>query len=344
MILETGPLKPLIKFISQVKSEYVVYSPALGFLTAADSNLAVRVEDSCLVHDVPEIYLLPLGKFSSFVGKAGKHITLTQSANTNKLVSGRLSVEFPVLAVTPKPTQKFDYTFSIPTNVLKDLVGYASAVTNPKETMTYSGVLEIKADEDLFEENISNSIKIVSTDGHRCASIYSATSGTPFKFLLPTTLVPLIANFTGEKTEVSNNQNTLGLKCGGVEVVSPKFSVQFPDVYSVFPDKFSAEAKIDQAGFLSAMNNIQPFLDSESPDVTLTFDQTLTITTGSAKDEVEYVDGSSSILGKKFKTSHRFIADFLPKVTGMISIKMSPDGSRVVLESGSRKYLFVTKA
>lgn len=343
MILETADLRRVLKITNVVKSEFVIYSASGGYLTASDGFVSVKVEDESL-RKPDGLYIFPAQKFSSFVNKAGKLITLTSVDNVYQLVSGRFSVKFPAPDVAEKPQTIFEYTLEMPCESLKTLVTYGSTITSAKEIKTITSVLEIKADEDLFSEPLSASYcGILSTDGHRASSLSVPCVSAPFRLLLPVSAVPCILGFTEDKVQIHDGANILALKCGGVEVAARKFSVEFPNVASVFQTEIGYKATVDGDDLLQALSNIHGFLDSQSPDVIVSFGQTLTVDTGTAKDEIDYADGDPSSMGLSFKTPHKYIVDFLHKKQGPVRIGTSKDKARVLMQSGDKKYLFVTK-
>jgi len=242
----------------------------------------------------------------------------------------------------PTPAAVFDYSLEIPTDVFKYLIGHASLVTSAKEIKTHTSVIELTADEDLFSDPpTASSIKAMSTDGHRATSLVGSAVGVPFKFLLPVSSVPSIMAFEAETVRIHDGSNLIALQCGGVEVSARKFSVNFPAVSSAFQTDFELKAVVEAKDLYTMLSNIQPFLDAESPDVTVSFNQTLVADTGSSKDEIDYV--AHGELGRVFKTPHKYVLDFLNKLVGPVKIKLAKDNSRVLMESGDKKYLFTTK-
>lgn len=349
MILTTSQLKPLLKFLSCTKAETVVLDPAKGTLTVAETNLIVRVTSLDLIDEnEPEPYAFPHAKFNSMVSKARTTISLSQDENTIKAVSGSLSVFFPK-NVIPSWNPQVEYTYAkVSTDALKELVQYACAVTNAKESMAYTGVLQLKADQDLFQDDSetpqSSTLRIAATDGYRVAKLDIPCITGPFQLLLPATLIAPISAFSEDVTEIAETDNLIGLRCGNLEAIASRFSVKFPDVVAVFPRTSTLKATIKQSDLAVVIGNIQPFLDIVSPVVVCSFQQNLVISTGSAQDELAYETPEKfNVFGASFRTDFKFLADFVSKVTGDIFLETSQGCERVLLTSTDRKYLFVTK-
>ena len=89
------------------------------------------------------------------------------------------------------------------------------------------------------------------------------------------------------------------------------------------------------------LGNLNPFLDSKDPDVVMSFEQSLVLSTGSARDELKYT--SPTVPNKKFKAPAKHLSDFISKCTGNVSLETDTFGT-LLFTNGNKKYLLAGKS
>lgn len=330
----TAAVKPHIKTLAA--SGAPLYVLGNGRLVAQTPNFTVRIMDETFTDNC----VLSAAKFSSFISKAGKDFNIHQMENGVRLISGSLSVDFP--ALDSKVTELApNYISRIPTDLLKELLIYASAVTDAKATMTYAGVVHLLAEQDIFEEEpISRSLRVLATDGYRALRMDLKCSTQPINLSIPATLVAAAVTFTDDVTEIADEPNYLAFRSGTVEAIATKFAVKLPDIAGVFSGHRKTKMGVDGDQFKNVLGNLSPFLDTKTPDVVMSFQNKLMVSTGSARDEIEYT--SLTVPNQKFQTPAKYLTDFLSKTAGSITLE-TDSFDRILFTNGNRKYLLAAK-
>lgn len=340
--MEISRVKPHLKTLSA--SGAPLYVLGDGMLIAQTPNFTVKVLDSAL--DC-ERCVLSAVKFQSFISKAKTLFSVLKMDNGVRLVSGSLSVDFPDLDTKIQEVAP-TYTHHLPTNTLKELLIYASAVTDPSATMTYAGVVQIVAEEDFFEDNVASTVRVSATDGYRAVRMSSSCATTPINLMIPATLVAAVVTFDADTTEIAETENYLAFRSGAVEAVATKFAVKLPDIGAAFPSRTDIRMSVVAEDLKNTLGNISPFLDTKAPDVVCSFEQRLVITTGTARDELEYQivstvrNPAAAEPYKKFKTPAKFLTDFLSKTQGTVQIE-TDTFDRMLFTNGSKKYILAAK-
>jgi len=347
-MLNIASIKPHLKTLAA--SGAPLYVLGDGKLIGHTPNFTVCVEDDSLqisVADPSATCVLSAVKFNAFVSKAKTGFSVHFLDSGVRLLSGSLSVDFPLLNTQVNLVQP-DYKMSIPTTTLKELLLYATAVTDAKATMTYAGVVHIHADPDIFDEEQSSSVKVQATDGYRALRMSLGCNVTPFSLLVPATLVAAVVNFTGETTEIADTENYLAFRSGNVEAVATKFAVKLPDIGGAFPARSKVRMSFAAGDIKEILGNLSPFLDTKDPDVVCSFEQKLVITTGTARDELKYdiqptvQNPASETPNKKFKTPAKFLTDFISKASGTVQVE-TDNFDRILLTNGNKKYILAAK-
>lgn len=333
-MLDVAAIKPHLKSLAATGAPLYILGD--GQLVAQTPNFTVRVTDEALKVDR---CVLSSARFSSFISKAKGVFSVQKMDGGVRLLSGSLSVDFPGADLTAADVQPA-YTTSIPTNTLKELLAYASAVTDAKATMTYAGVVHLQAEGDLFDEDVASSVRASATDGYRALQASTPCSLAPLDLFIPATLVGAVINFAGETTEVADTENYLAFRSGGVEAWATKFAVTLPDIGSLFSARPKIKMSFAAEDAKIILGNLNPFLDTKDPDVVCSFEQNIVVTTGTARDELKYT--STTLPNQKFKTPSRFLTDFLSRATGVVQLE-TDDFSRMLFTNHNKKYVLAAK-
>jgi hypothetical protein len=333
VLVDTQVVKPHLKVLAT--SGASLYVIGNGMLIAQTPTFTVRVTDARLTN--PKCVLSAV-KFNSFVTKAKGSFSVQPLEGGVRLVSGSLSVDFPALDVKLQDVRP-DYQATIPTPTLKELLVYASAVTDVNAVQTYAGIVHLLAEEDLFEDEAS-SIRVAATDGYRALKMTLSCSMAPLNLFVPATLAAAAVHFPDETTQIADEPNYIAFRSGVVEAIATKFAVKLPDIGSAFPGRQKHKMSVIAEDMQNTLANLNPFLDSKAPDVLCSFQQNLTVSTGTARDELKYT--SATVPDRHFKAQAKYLTDFMSRATGTVYVE-TDNFDRILLTNGNKKYLLAAK-
>jgi DNA polymerase III sliding clamp (beta) subunit (PCNA family) len=342
VVIPIPTLKPLLKKLGCVKSDVIVLDTKLGILAAKETSLAVYIKEESFIDPKGEVMFFPAQKFSSIINKLSGSITLHTTENGYSLLSNRTRVELQKPTYTWKFNIPENYSPLAPTSVIKELISFAQIAYDPKQTMTYSGLVSLKLDVDFFDNGY---IEAVSTDGKRIAMSRDGVDwSSKFSLLLPASLGAVFPHLTGDIVHFADSEQSTAIRSGNIVAVAAKYTAKFPDISKMVSHASGKKVGFDAAELSAALDRVQPMLDNEKPWIKLTFGNSIVIETvggaGSARDEVE----CSGAVPEPIYFEHKFLADFISKSNGNVSYVGLSDPQRAVLINGNKTYVLAGMA
>lgn len=340
MNIQLSVLKPLLKKLSCVKGDAVVWDTENGILSTREGNLAVYVFDDVLKSDIGTL-VFPSKKFLPSINKMSGTVSVQKTDNGYIVTSNKTKVELERGIQTWKMDLSFQNPISVKTSVLQKLLGFVQIASDPKQqAMTFAGLISLTGHEDF----LASYLEAVATDGKRIALATEEVETDDFSLLLPSALVAVFPHLSGETTQFFDSENNTTVRSGGFVAVANKFTAKFPDAKKLFPTTCNFKATANVTDFREALDRIQPMLDEETCAIELDFKDTIRLRTigkgGSASDEIGY---ARPLLNQNPPLTaifhHKFLTDFLATVNGWVAVEYTVGKDFIVLKNENKKYL-----
>jgi DNA polymerase III sliding clamp (beta) subunit (PCNA family) len=342
MVIPIPLLKPLLKKLGCVKSDVIVLDTKLGILAAKENSLSVYITEDSLTDPKGEVLFFPAQKFSSVINKMSGSVTIHTTENGYSLLSNRTKVELQKPVYTWKFNTPSEWSNLAETSTLKELVSFAQIAYDPKQTMTYSGLVSLKLDVDFFDTGY---VEAISTDGKRIAvSRRERESHSKFSVLLPASLGAVLPHLTGKDVHFADSEQSTAIRSGNIVAIAAKYTLKFPDTSKMISHVNGKKIQFDAAEMTEALDRIQPMLDDENPWIKLTFGDTIVIETvgngGSARDEVAF----KGTAPESIHFEHKFLNDFVSKAQGVVYYTALSDPQRAILTNDNKTYVLAGMA
>lgn len=348
MNIQLNLLKPLLKKLSSVKSDILVWDTKEGVLSAKENTLAVYVTDPVL-KDNGDVYFFPAKKFLASVARMSGVLTVQKTDTYYSLVSNKTRIELEKSKYPWRLDVPTSYSVRIKTAVVQNLVRYTQIAVDPKQQgMTFSGLISFNGKEDFIDGSV---IEAISTDGKRIAWITDSAETPDFSLLLPSSLASVFSHLTDEYTEFHDAVNFTAIRSGNFTVVANKFTTSFPSAKNMFPSSSDYAIPFRAAELAACFGRVEPIVDEENRAIELAFSTNgLIVRTlgkgGNAKDECEYagvLTGAETAFDQKIVVDHKFVSNFLATAEGIVTVSGYLDKNFIVLKNNNKNYLVATR-
>lgn len=340
MNIQLSVLKPLLKKLSCVKGDSVLWDAVNGILSSREGNLTVYVYDDSLKVGT-DTFVFPSKKFLPSINKMSGTIDIQKTDNGYCITSNKTKIELERGTKAWKPDLSFQNPISVKTSVLQKLLTYVQIASDPKQqAMTFAGLISLTG----YDDFLTPRLEAVATDGKRIALATEETETGDFSLLLPSSLAITFPHLSGDTTQFFDSENNTIVRSGGFVAVANKFTAKFPDAKKLFPTVCNFKATANVTDFREALDRIQPMLDEETHAVELDFKDVISFRTigkgGSASDEIGY---ARSLLNQNPPLTaifdHKFMTDFFATANGWVTIEHTIGKDFIVLKNENKKYL-----
>lgn len=349
--LPAADLKRITKKLGTVSSGNTKIDFSTGNLQVLDNDLGIQVFSSIFRTSNFSVFVNSK-LFNSTVAKLAKEVVLSCEAGGGFLhiTSTKFKGQIP-LVKEPNWSAPADWSgdvlYSLPTNLLADLLGFTSTVTSDSATLDHTGSIRLSVDMETISADATDNFRVASATGTRSKGL-----GDKLVVLVPGRMARIIRELEGDEVMVSQTEPALFFESAGTSILSRNISKKFPPIENVIPKSFKLEAKVSAESLLDALQRVAPAIDPEAiaPKVELSFkDGALKLktggsSTGQAEDEVEVEQLVPDIFEESVTlvthANHKFLVNFLTSVgESDIVFKANEQGKPFMLVSGNKSIL-----
>lgn len=234
-------------------------------------------------------------------------------------------------------------------------VSFISTDSEILSSMFEKTVIAVSTDETRYNLNGvfleaagDNSIRLVSTDGHRLAVAENEVSSDTININAKGYIIPKkgvqefkkLLDEEGGSVQLGFQDNRAILKKGNIVIIARLIEGEFPDYKPVVPATTGNNARINRAEFIKSLRRISILSDEKTHGVKFEFTRTgLTISTtnpgiGEAKEELDIEYGGNDVTAG---FNARYIIDFLNVMKEEdVSIQVTDELSAALIKDGDK--------
>ena len=304
-------------------------------ITGTDLDQSMRTSCPAKVK-TPGVAAIPARKLYDYVKLLGdcditlklleNHWIQLRAGRSNTKMISMAASSFPKIPVFPATALR------LPAAAMRSMVSKAMCAVSFEESryMLRGALLIIK----------SNSMAMVSTDGHRLAFVDVTTPiegvSVEQRILVPrkalTELESLLSTSENEHLEFANDEATLFFRFAGRVLTSRKLTGQFPNFEAVLPKEHTIEATVRTRELTQALSRVVQFADDRSQTVKFRLENNeLKITSSSAElgESEETLDTAYAHTPLTICFNANYVRDFLKAIadTETLSIKFKDSNS-----------------
>ncbi len=340
MLIAATELKHALKKLAPIKSD----TYQLGAGVSAQDSEAWVIEEAGFSFSPANVNGK---KLTQVVNSMSGQIKIEQEERKLILESARAKIELEIQPVKPLvPPKTSDQFLKLRNEDFKPLLQIATSFVSSNKSADFGYKVQIHSLALGLEDETPPGYRIVGSDGNTLAMLTN-TAMIPFefKYLLNLTAASVVQLMDGPDLEIGETNSNVWVRSGSTTVFASKPHQVYPEYQRFIPPSFGLKLQFNPEDLSAALRTVEPLIEEEADNgavAVLYSDGVVELRnvgigeTASDKCPCEQIDPDPVFDPKeiRFKISSKYLAQFLSKASGLVTLSYNTPITPLKFESG----------